>query len=430
MFTYPYQTLEARLLATMPELRELDWYLGQDSPTDKNVWLFTSPAAFIEFTIVDGPHDLGHRIQSAVVDISIHLLTENAKDKGAKIISKSVADPNAHAKLMDKLHKNLHGWGAKLSQLAEFAALAGTDQDQRVLTTLSRVSVVPPHRIRKTFIKSIQRFRCIAYDHSACKLYTSLIVPVELVPALTYAQPSSDPTAPPPDEATTLLDGLVHVWKLDESGTSVNDLRMDSVGDAHLTPTDTLMAQADGVHGKAYTNDGQNRALFTTRSEMKNIVLNSFTFTCWCKFNAVEGDNGRILSVWIGSDDQRSFVFGKDPVGNVVLSVSKNGLAGTGNVFSTFSPSGVTQGDWHFCACWYNKDNGEIGVQLNEVASTSITETIFVSTVNFQVGRYNTSDGLFNGQVDELYCWNRVLTTEERAELYNSGAGKFYPFAS
>jgi hypothetical protein len=32
------------------------------------------------------------------------------------------------------------------------------------------------------------------------------------------------------------------------------------------------------------------------------------------------------------------------------------------------------------------------------------------------------------GRIDEVAVWDRVLTDDERAELYAAGAGKFYPF--
>lgn len=172
MYTYAYQILEKLLLAQVPELRELDWYLQQDSTADKNTWLFTAPVVLIEFVPVEGPRNHGHRIQSAVTDIVIHLLSENAKDKGAKIIDKQQADPIAHPKLLDKIYKTLHGFSARLSYLDAFTALAGTDQDQRVINSMSRNSITPPHRIRKTMIKSMQSFRCVVYDHAANKLYT------------------------------------------------------------------------------------------------------------------------------------------------------------------------------------------------------------------------------------------------------------------
>jgi hypothetical protein len=49
--------------------------------------------------------------------------------------------------------------------------------------------------------------------------------------------------------------------------------------------------------------------------------------------------------------------------------------------------------------------------------------------------RIRIGDGLyvpfkwFNGSIDEVGVWNRVLTPAEVAELYNSGAGKSHPFS-
>ena len=108
--------------------------------------------------------------------------------------------------------------------------------------------------------------------------------------------------APP---ASTLLDGLVHVWKLDESGTSVNDLRMDSVGGIHLTPSATLMTQAAGKSGLAYTNNGQSRYLFADSQQMRDIVDSSFTFSCWLRLTSLS-KTAAILNCWNahGVDDR------------------------------------------------------------------------------------------------------------------------------
>ena len=43
--------------------------------------------------------------------------------------------------------------------------------------------------------------------------------------------------------------------------------------------------------------------------------------------------------------------------------------------------------------------------------------------------KYNSSTIIFylNGKIDELYLWNKELTSTEVTTLYNSGTGKFYP---
>ena len=169
MFTYPYQILEKLLTTAVPELREIDWYLQQDSTTDKSVMLFASPGAYVEFSIVEGPRDHPFYIQSAIVDISIHLLTENALDRGSKIMQKT---GTSHAVLFDKIYKTLQGFGAKLSYITAFAALANTVNDRTVINSLSRIGIINPHSIRKTMVKSVQRFRCVVYDHAATRTYT------------------------------------------------------------------------------------------------------------------------------------------------------------------------------------------------------------------------------------------------------------------
>jgi hypothetical protein len=166
MFTYAFHILKEHLTASVPELREIDWYLQQDSTTDKNVWLYASPVLFLEFSVVGDIRDHGGRIQSALVDLTVHLLTENARDNG-KIVKKETSVD--HMMVFDKVFKNLQGFSAKKSVLAEFSAI---EIDQRVFNSLTRNGIVAPHKIRKTMIKSEQRFRAVFYDHAAVKAYT------------------------------------------------------------------------------------------------------------------------------------------------------------------------------------------------------------------------------------------------------------------
>src|SRR5690606_19991837 len=97
--------------------------------------------------------------------------------------------------------------------------------------------------------------------------------------------------------ASSLLDGLIHGWHLDEEGTTTSDLRLDSVGGIHLTPSATLMTQAAGKSGLAYTNDGQSRYLFADSQQMRDIVDGSFTFSVWFKLNVLT-DMQAILACW------------------------------------------------------------------------------------------------------------------------------------
>jgi hypothetical protein len=169
MFTYPYQIVKKLALDSIAELKEVDWYLEQDSITDKSTWIYTSPILFLEFIPIGDMQFYSNRSQSQEVDIAAHLLTGNVLDNDKRMKKDSPVD---HMRVWDKINRNFLGFSAKLSYLPEFAALADTPNDQAMLTSLNRITApVPPHRIKRSLMKSIQYFRCIVYDHSGCKAY-------------------------------------------------------------------------------------------------------------------------------------------------------------------------------------------------------------------------------------------------------------------
>jgi hypothetical protein len=72
--------------------------------------------------------------------------------------------------------------------------------------------------------------------------------------------------------------------------------------------------------------------------------------------------------------------------------------------------------------------NGYIdGVLRTKNVITNNLTGLVSTTVNAQIsGRAGTSQP-FKGIIDEIGIWNKVLTSTEVTELYNSGAGKQYP---
>ena len=62
------------------------------------------------------------------------------------------------------------------------------------------------------------------------------------------------------------------------------------------------------------------------------------------------------------------------------------------------------------------------------VGPTSATAPTSVPSANFRMGTRNDGYSAFNGKLDEVALWTRAITDSEVTELYNSGAGKFYPF--
>jgi hypothetical protein len=171
MLTYPLEIFKKHALATITELREVDMYLEQDSTKDTKTALYAAPALFIEFSFVSKLRTHGQQIQSAIVDITFHLLTETLHETGSKRMKKET--PKDHMMIYDKIFKNFQGFGSKISFLPAFASLKNTPNDYTVMNSLSRVDQSLPHKFRKAMMKSSQTFRCVIYDHAALKQYTT-----------------------------------------------------------------------------------------------------------------------------------------------------------------------------------------------------------------------------------------------------------------
>jgi hypothetical protein len=79
---------------------------------------------------------------------------------------------------------------------------------------------------------------------------------------------------------------------------------------------------------------------------------------------------------------------------------------------------------------YFDDSANEIGIVINNgtPVTTSFTSSLSGGAGNLRVMR-STADGESpDGRIDGLGVWSRVLTSDERTELYNSGTGKDYPF--
>jgi hypothetical protein len=86
---------------------------------------------------------------------------------------------------------------------------------------------------------------------------------------------------------------------------------------------------------------------------------------------------------------------------------------------------------WYFLLAWHDATNDLIWLSVNNATpqSTAWTYGTFNGTGEFRIGGDQGGAGLFEGRIDEVAIWSRVLTSDERTALFNAGAGKYYPFA-
>lgn len=219
---------------------------------------------------------------------------------------------------------------------------------------------------------------------------------------------------------STLVTGLVAYWSLDEtSGT-----RYDSVGSSDLTDNNTVGSD---------TGKNGNAASFVAANSEKLSVADSAN-TVWG-----EDGNGVTVSMWVKPTRQA----GLEP-----LFVRNSGTRNF-ELFDAQTGSGVyffvqtDEGDmraqstekalnqfYHVVAWFYptdkktylSIDNGTPTTCVSAQSSTSLP----AAAGDVAIGGWAITGDFFEGLIDEVAIWSRVLTSDERAELYNSGTGKFY----
>lgn len=243
----------------------------------------------------------------------------------------------------------------------------------------------------------------------------SLIIPI-MKPILTTGQ------------TTTLKQGLISCWELNEtSGTTA----YDSHGSNHLTNVVATVNQT-GKIGAAYSFDGSSSQL-NLANAASLAGLPSITVSAWGRLAVLDaGGNYRTLvcklhSSWAVPYYQFHFR---------VRYYNAEFFVGNNSAFSGTSYNNIINqaNVWYHFVGTYDGSNGAIRVYINNVVGTPNTLSgggnIGSANTPMAIGD-DTTDYVstfrnWQGLIDQVGIWNRVLNTSEIAALYNSGSGLAY----
>lgn len=221
--------------------------------------------------------------------------------------------------------------------------------------------------------------------------------------------------------ASSLLTDLVAYWKLDE--TSGN--RADS-GPNGLSLTDSgSVGYTTGKQGNAAVFDGTAKYLGRTSDAYTQTGDIDFTLAGW--FRAANTNEGMLVTRDLYLAREYNLQWGLAP-GWATFSVWD-----ATDARRMAHVTGLTHSTWYYVVAWHDAAENTVNLQINNgtVASTSMVNAAKAAgTCEFRVGAraYVASEGYFNGTIDEVGFWKRVLTADERTALYNSGNGVTYPF--
>jgi hypothetical protein len=225
----------------------------------------------------------------------------------------------------------------------------------------------------------------------------------------------------PSSGSSTLLNNLLAYWKLDEtSGT-----RFDSTANNNDLTDNNTVGSTTGIQGNAADFVPVNVEYFSYPSPV--LTTTTFSVSVWV-YPKTYGTFGRaifyqgdvlsdpgihlwIASTWEGSTNCLGFRYNN-----------------AGN--SPSNSNSITLNTWQHVVVTYDGNTVRFYVNNVAVGSNVIADSSSPLAKPFYVGVwYEFNDRrIWDGYLDELGIWSRVLTAAERTELYNSGSGITYPF--
>jgi hypothetical protein len=214
-----------------------------------------------------------------------------------------------------------------------------------------------------------------------------------------------------------LKDNLVSHWKLDEASGN----RADSHGSNTLTDNNTV-GSGTGKIG--------NGADF--------VAANSEYLSCADTAGLSGGDVDFELGLWVKLDSlattQKIYLKGNGSGYEFYLDFENV----TAQFRATFYASdgftdgqsvlaanfgAIDAGTWYRVHTWHDSVNNLIGISVNGTINTDNRTTgVFDSDRDVNIGRSPFGEH-FDGLIDEVSFWKRIVGTTDRAEIYNAGAG-------
>lgn len=214
-----------------------------------------------------------------------------------------------------------------------------------------------------------------------------------------------------------LTDQLESDWKGDEASGQL----LDSVGSNDLTDNNTVGTGTGHVFAAARDYEASNSENHTIADNASLSPGNTdFTFECWFKSEANPFSARAVIIKGNGSNCDYLF----DITGGEVPRWRVFGSNGFGNQGQALWGSGLFDTNWHHAIMWHDSVNDLVGLQIDNGTPVTTAHSAGVrdGTEIFAIGG-GSDFNFFDGLLGPTRYWSRMLTSDERDELWNSGAG-------
>lgn len=225
----------------------------------------------------------------------------------------------------------------------------------------------------------------------------------------------------------SLLTGLISYWKLNEaSGT-----RADSAGSNDLTDNNTVTRVLGKQSGAAQFVLANSEYLSVASNSSLQVGDEPFCVCGWV-YLTTNATTQSLFAKYNTSSNRQFLVDYVTGTNRFRLVVSQDGSATVTQVFANNFGAPST-GTWYFVCAWHDSVGDTVNIQVNNgtADSAAFAGGVFpTGNGDFTIGSNSGGGSYLNGYADEVGFWKRLLTTEEKTRLYNSGNGITYPFNS
>jgi hypothetical protein len=221
-----------------------------------------------------------------------------------------------------------------------------------------------------------------------------------------------------------LADNLTAYWSCDEASGNL----LDSHGGNDLTDNNTVGSGTGKVSGgRDFEADSSEYFSIADNADLSTGDID-FTLQAWVQLES-KGSVRVIVGKWPAVGNFEYLLYYDSGADRFTAVVSSNGS----NVISVVANNlgSPSTGTWYLIHFWHDSVNNLIGISANAGAADTTAHSGGVRDGNgpLNVGRNDDGDTHFwDGLIDEIGFWKRVLTSDERTELYNGGSGRDYAY--
>lgn len=221
---------------------------------------------------------------------------------------------------------------------------------------------------------------------------------------------------------STLLTGLVSYYKCDTNG---------SCPDSHGSNDGTINGATFNSSGKIngdYLYDGINDNITFGSDWFTNGVHHDFSVSAWIKSSSWTGDHAILTQRVFSIGSTGSISFSINSSGNVVL-IYWDTVANSSARYAISTATVSADSSYHLVVGAYDQSAGTFYIWIDNSKETHSQGTGSSGSSGRHIGG-GTEGRPFNGEIDEVGVWSKILSDSEASELYNSGAGLQYPFTA